>query len=423
MSPSPLWFKTRRRLGGLVFLTVVALLVWLSLALYNKQFTPVDLVALRTDSVGNEMHVGADVRFRGVLVGQVRTVTASGGGATLELAIAPDQAAQLPANVSAELLPTTLFGERYVDLIQPPSPAAARLTAGAVIGQDRSRDAIELEKVLNDLLPLLTAVQPQKLSVTLTAVAQALQGRGGQLGQTLDQLNAYLKQLNPKLPALDADISELVQVTSTYTQAAPSIVQALNDFTVTSRTIAEQQHNLTALYATLTGAARSLTTFLAGNQNNIIRLAATSLPVLKVLARYAPEFPCLLQDLVDFEPAVDKVLGKGTSQPGLHVNVHPVPSLGKYVPGRDTPAYHDNGGPHCYAVPFTGVRLNDGTGPPATGAGTAATGGLGLPNSAQENELVNELMSPSLNTPPQSLPDWSSVLVGPLYRGTEVTVK
>jgi phospholipid/cholesterol/gamma-HCH transport system substrate-binding protein len=423
MSPSPLWFKTRRRLGGLAFLMVIALLVWLSLALYNKQFTPVDLVTLRTDSVGNEMHAGADVRFRGVLVGQVRTISANGGGATLGLAIAPDQTAHLPANVSAELVPTTLFGERYVDLIEPGHPVTARLTGGSTISQDRSRDAIELEKVLNDLLPLLTAVQPQKLSVTLTAMAQALQGRGGQLGQTLDQLDAYLKQLNPNLPALDADITELAQVTSTYTQAAPSIIQALNDFTVTSRTIADQQRNLATLYATLTGASRTLTSFLTDNQDNIIRLSATSLPTLKVLARYAPEFPCVLQDLGDFEPAVDKVLGKGTSQPGLHVNVHPVPSLGKYVVGRDTPAYHDNSGPHCYGVPFTGVRLNDGTSPPATTASPASAGSLGLPNTPQENELVNELLSPSLNTPPQSLPDWSSVLVGPLYRGTEVTVK
>ena len=32
--------KTRRRLVGVVFLLVFALLVWLSVALYNKQFTP-----------------------------------------------------------------------------------------------------------------------------------------------------------------------------------------------------------------------------------------------------------------------------------------------------------------------------------------------------------------------------------------------
>jgi phospholipid/cholesterol/gamma-HCH transport system substrate-binding protein len=57
------------------------------------------------------------------------------------------------------------------------------------------------------------------------------------------------------------------------------------------------------------------------------------------------------------------------------------------------------------------------------GKGGAAGGGLGPANSASENDLVNELAGPSLDEVPEELPDWSSVLVGPIYRGTEVTVK
>ncbi len=181
----------------MVFLLVFALLVWLSLALYNKQFTPVATVTLYTDSVGNEMHPGADVMVRGVQVGEVRSISADGTGARLALAIQPGMVNQIPANVTAEMVPTTLFGERYVDLIMPAQPSAARLTAGSVITQDHSADAVELEKVLNNLLPLLQASEPDKLSITLTAIAQGLQGRGKELGQTLVQLNAYLRQVQP----------------------------------------------------------------------------------------------------------------------------------------------------------------------------------------------------------------------------------
>ena len=101
--------KLRRRLIGVVFLLVFALLVWLSVALYNKQFTPAAMVTLYTDSVGNEMHVGADVMARGVQVGEVRQISADGTGARLQLAIQPGMVPQLPANVTAEMLPTTLF--------------------------------------------------------------------------------------------------------------------------------------------------------------------------------------------------------------------------------------------------------------------------------------------------------------------------
>jgi phospholipid/cholesterol/gamma-HCH transport system substrate-binding protein len=446
MNPTDAWFKTRRRLIGVVFLLVFALLIWLALALYDKRFTPVALVTLYTSSAGNEMHPGAEVMVRGVQVGEVRQITVDGSAARLELAIQPSMVPLLPANVTAEMLPTTLFGERYVALILPAKPVARRLTAGSVIRENRSRDALELEQVLNNLLPLLTAVHPEQLSYTLTAIAQGLQGRGKRLGQTLVQLNTYLRDLRPHLPALDRDISELARVTVTYRRAAPDIIAALNNFTVVNQTIYQQRRNLAALFSTVTTASGDLRAFLQANSRNIIALSAVSVPTLRILARYAPEFPCTLRALVAFEPNINRVLGAGTKQPGLHVQVHVVPSLGRYLPDKDTPVYDDNLGPHCYSVPFRGIRLHDGTNPPAATAdpagaaartsragtgrvpGSATMSALtagpgGLANSPQENELINELAGLTLRERPRSLPGWSSLLLGPLYRGTEVRIR
>jgi phospholipid/cholesterol/gamma-HCH transport system substrate-binding protein len=404
-APSPAWFKTRRRLIGVVFLAVLGSLIWLAVAVYNKQFSSATMVTLYTDSTGNQMNLNADVMVRGVVVGQVRSITATGNGAQLGLAIQPAVAAELPANVTAEMLPTTLFGERYVDLIMPSARSAQTLADVRVIHQDSSRDAIELEQVLNDLLPMLTAVQPQQLSVTLSAIATALQGNGAKLGQTLEQINSYLGQFNPQLPVLDNDIKELVAVTKTYNQAAPSIVAALNDFSVTSQTIANEAGNLDSLYSTVTGASQNLTTFLRTNGSNIISLSDVSVPTLQILARYSPEFPCVFTDLANFVPAVNKALGgtgpAGTgqaSQPGLHVTISPVQSPGPYVAGVNTPKYDDNIGPHCYPVPFSGITLNDGASPAGQAANSQSVqvpaSGLGLANSPQENEFINELRCP-----------------------------
>jgi phospholipid/cholesterol/gamma-HCH transport system substrate-binding protein len=444
MNPADSWYKTRLRLIGVVFLVVIGLLIWLSLALYNQQFSTVDMVTLHASSVGNELHPDAQVLVRGVQVGEVRSITASGSGATLTLAVQPNMVSDLPANVTAEMVPTTLFGERYVDLLLPSNPVPARLTNGSVISQDNSKDAIELETVLNNVLPTLTAVQPQDLSLTLTALSQALSGRGTQLGQTLDNVNTYLQKFNPDLPALDNDIKQLVQVTKTYSQAAPDIVQALNDFAITSQTIVAQQQNLSALFSTVTQASQNLQSFLDQNEGNIIGLSTDGLPTLQILERYSSEFPCSLEYLAKFVPDVNKILGAGTNQPGLHATVHVTEPLGNsraplgnYLPGVDTPKYGDNTGPHCYSVPFTGVTLNDGTSP-ATNAGTklsgtaassdiqandTAAGGVSLANSPEENELVNEIAGATLGVAPRSLPDWSSLLAGPLYRGRQVQLR
>ncbi|MEU9848430.1 MCE family protein [Streptomyces sp. NPDC047985] len=425
----------RRRIAGIGFLLVPVALVWTSVAVYNKEFTHDATVTVRTGTVGNEMHENAEVKLRGVVVGQVRAIEADGEGARLTLAIRPGELDRIPADVTAQMLPTTLFGERFVALVPPEVPSARTLKAGDVIPQDRSGNAIELEQVLDDVLPLLTAVQPQKLSATLTAVSQALQGRGEKLGRTLVTLDAHLKKLNPQLPTLNADIKELVRVSAVYADAAPDVLDALTDFTTTSGTLAEQEAELADLYGTTTASAQDVTDFLRKNKNNLVRLSATGRPTLETLAAYSSEFPCTLRTLANFVPAMDKALGKGTNQPGLHVTLKTVPSKGKYVAGRDTPVYDATGGPHCYSLPYVGdtaptadARAADrgpsaGSAPRAPEEVPAADASLGMPNSRQESLLVNELVAPSLKVRPRDLPEWSSVLIGPAFRGAEVRLK
>lgn len=400
-----------RRIAGIAFLLVPALLVWLCVAIYNKEFTDVDLVVVETDVAGNDMRPHADVKLRGVIVGEVRDVTADAEGATLTLAMKPGAMKDIPADVSAQLLPTTLFGERYVALIPEADHGPATLAAGTVITQDRSSNAIEINDALDNLLPALNALQPQKMSSILTAMATALDGRGADMGDTIVTLDRELAEINPMLPALNEDIRQLVEVSNLYAETAPDIVDALNDFSVTSATIAEERGNLSSLYQAVTTTSQDLTTFLRSNQENIIRLAATSRPTLDLLREYSPSFPCTLQMLADFVPVMDQALGAGTNEPGLHINVRTVPSRGAYGPG-DTPGYGAGGGPECYGVPFASNATYQGT-----------EGGLGLPNSEQESELVNELLAADGDSRAADLPQWSSLLAGPAFRGTEVELQ
>jgi virulence factor Mce-like protein len=433
-----------RRLLGLLMVVLVAGFLTVTVLAYNQAFTTVVPVTLTTDHAGNQMSTGDDVKVRGMLVGSVRSINSTGDGAVLDLALQPGLVNQIPSNVTAQLLPTTLFGQRYVDLVIPASPSATPLAAGTVIGQDRSSTGIEVEKVLNDLMPVLQAVQPQKLSTTLTAIATALQGRGPQLRQTIDQLASYVGQVNPQLPTLEHDLTALAQVTNTYDQVVPNLLNALSDLSVTTRTVASQASQLSNLYATLTTASDNLANFLSANQNNLIQLSANSLPTLTTLARYSPEYPCFLQQMATNAVRLNQAFGAGTNQPGLHAIIKIAVSRGKYIAGVDTPAYQDNRGPRCYAMnpmpnPFPQYSpdgpLQDGSShPPAASssssgvlpsAGTAAAvaGDLGLPNSPAEQGFLGGLLADQLGTTPQNVPGWSSMLVGPLFRGAQVSVR
>jgi phospholipid/cholesterol/gamma-HCH transport system substrate-binding protein len=425
-----------RRASGFGLILVVFALVWTSTAAYRGVFTRRVSVTLRTDHVGNQLQQASDVKVRGLLVGEVRKISTKGNGAELELALQPDKVNMIPANVTARLLPKTLFGERYVDLEAPKQASSKHLKSGDVITQDRSSSAIELDRVLGNLMPLLQAVQPQKLSTTLTALSQALQNRGQPLGQTMVQLDAYLGQFNQQLPNLETDLKQLATFTDTYSQAAPDLVRALSDMAVTSQTVVQQQRNLANLYSTLTVTSQDFTSFLQANKDNLIQLAAASRPTLELVARYSPEYPCVLRQLADLLPRADAVAGKGTDQPGIHVTFEVSLATGtQYLPGKDTIRYGEHRGPHCYdpTQPFPDVHLDDGTrhvrgeGPAGTGPAPVSTApsasagaGLGLPNSPAESRFLAALLAPGYGVSPAEMPTWTGVLLGPLFRGTEV---
>ncbi|MFT7834844.1 MCE family protein [Saccharothrix sp. BKS2] len=344
----------RRRVLGLLFAALLVALCGLSVATYRKAFTPRVGVLLRTDHVGNQLQAESDVKLLGVRVGEVRAVRSRGGGAEVELGLDPDLVDRVPANVSARLLPKTLFGERFVSL-EPPADPVGALGEGDVIEQDRTSTAIELERVLADLMPTLQAVRPDKLAAALTSVARALDGRGEDLGRTIVRLDAYLRELNPELPVLREGITRFADVADVYADAGPDLVRALRDATEVSRTVAEQRADLDAVYANLTTASADLTGFLTDHGGTVVDLADRSRSSLELLATYSPEFPCVLNAVNALRPRVDEVLGKGTDQPGVHARVTIVPPGREYVPGRDEPVVRRGGAPHCPAGPVRAV--------------------------------------------------------------------
>ena len=464
MSRKVLLTRLWHQVLGLVFLIVVALFIGGTIAVYNKAFADVVPVRLEVQQAGSQMSVGADVKVRGIIVGRVSSIEAMPGGAALKLALKPGKVDQIPKDVRARILPKTLFGQRYVSLRIPGNAADERLEAGDVIHQDRSKTAIELQKVLTDVVPLLKAVQPQKLASTLNAISSALRGRGDQLGNTMVRLSRLLGEVNRSLPDIKADISAFADVTEIYDKAAPDILRALSDLTTTTQTVVAKRSDLRRLYASVIGASTDLRRFLAVNKRNIIDLTAATQPTLDVLARYAPEYTCLLRQIAESVPNARKAFGAGTGHPeSSRVIVEFVPGRGAYEPGVDEHVNGDHRGPRCYPLPENpkenhfpqyppGGPVDDGARkPPAPGApdrdlpepakglgapfkpGVWSEGGGGsallagrvssIANSPAEQRLVSVLLAPKLDMPAREVPGWSSLLAGPLYRGKEVVLK
>jgi virulence factor Mce-like protein len=411
------------RTYGVVFLLVLALLVGLTVAIYNKTFVDVVNVTLETNRVGNQLAPPADVKLRGMIVGEVRGVRSDGEKATIDIALQPDKAGLIPEDVSARLLPKTLFGEKYVALQLPPRPSGATITEGDVIPQDRSETAIELETVLDNLLPLLRTIKPAELNATLNALATALEGRGERLGENLELVDGYFSELNPRLDTIKTDITGLADVAELYADVAPDLVRMLRNFSVSTQTIAEKSRAYAGFLAGTAGFATTTRRFLEANEDRIIRVNQVGRPTLQLLARYSPQYPCLLEGLTQSNDFIGRAFANGE----LHITLEVVRSRPGYKPGEE-PRWGEGRGPACYGLPnpprpWPGVSFDDGTRKAASGS--AIPQHLVDPSSGQsgtraEQRVVDALVAPSMGVPAREVPDLATLLFGPMARGTAV---
>jgi len=398
---------------------------------------------------------------RGLTVGYVKSSSTKNGSVTSELNLNPAQARLIPSNVTARLLPKTLFGERYVSLVMPSEPSATPLAAGMTIMQDRSGNALELSKLFDDLLPLLQAVPPQSLADTLGSLAEALSGRGDDLGQTLDRLQTIFQATDAVMPDLQQDLRSLATVSHTYADAAPQLIDALDDLRTTNATIVSRRPDIDALIASITPMASRTADFLAANRANVIDLAADSRQALNLLAVYSPSLPCTMANFAYAVPKINAILGQGTDEPGARTSIKFVNPRGRYLPNQDEPRWLDTRGPQCEPVPPNGVdpgqyvggSVNDGSYQPPTrnpgrltgvnmapadltpatapGAAQAAAPAAAatdktiptIAGSPMERRTLGAIYSAATGIPPQDIPSWVTAIGAPALRGSEVSVK
>jgi len=431
----------RLLVAGVVFLTAIALLIAFSIAVYQKKFDRVTMVTIHADRAGLQLARFGDVRLNGALVGQVRSVDDDGKDAVIKVALDPAAAKEIPANVDVRIVPTTLFGQKFISFVRPDSPSTDSLADGAVIPKDRVETNVELSKILADLFPLLRAVQPAQLNYTLNALATALQGRGEQLGQTLDQLDAYLGAISDKLPTLRQDLISLANVADTYDLAAPDLIDVLGNLTVTSKTIIDKADDLDAFFSDLQGLADTSTRVLSTNEQNLIQVGKVTEPVLRLLALYSPEFPCLIEGAADYAPVLAKSFGGNQVKQFLEFGT------AQYEPyhASDRPVYGEVGhGPRCSGLPHPSIPIGpesfkDGTdidsNPPTSPMPTALqklqgqlqgqgrAGALGSANTSgfagtdAEKTIVNALLAGRTGRPADSYGALGSLLYGPVVRG------
>ena len=325
---------------------VVAAIVFTYLA-YTAAFTSTDTVTVTSPRAGLVMDRDAKVKYRGIQIGEVKSIEYAGDQAKLTLAIDSNELRYIPSNAVVRIAGTTVFGAKSVEFLPPDNPRPTPLQPGASI--QASDVQLEVNTLFQTLTDVLHKIDPINLNATLSALAEGLRGNGDDLGATLSGLNYYLQQLNPKLPTLQEDFQKTAVVASIYGDAGPDLARILDNVPAISNTIVDEQDNLNATLLAATGLANNGTATLEPAENDYIAAIQRLRAPLKVVGEYSPEFGCLLKGTAN---AVDRFAPViGGIRPGLFVSSNFVPGAPAYTYPESLPIVNATGGPNCRGLP------------------------------------------------------------------------
>ncbi|ASF11465.1 Mce family protein [Nocardia brasiliensis NBRC 14402] len=252
-------------LAGLALTAIVLLLLYLLGLRYTGRFEDkVGVVALLT-STGDGLPAHADVKFRGMIVGSVAEVqvVAKGERQRAELDLKPAVAGMIPAQVTARVIPSNIFGVTAIELVDN-GRGTATLRAGAEIPEDTSEGTVQLQTTLSVLRDVLDHIQPEKLGRVLATLADALDPAARVPGSTIERLDRWLTEVHA-VPGVGNLLGDLGRAATALSVSAPDLVGVLSDSVTTARTLTERREQLVALLTDAGGAVDSVNSLFARN--------------------------------------------------------------------------------------------------------------------------------------------------------------
>ncbi|HEY9565185.1 MAG TPA: MlaD family protein, partial [Nocardioides sp.] len=155
--------------GGLILILCGVLLALLLAKSFGK-FDTVVPGSVVLDTAGGALETGAEIKLEGVVVGEVSQIRPADDGVRLDLEFEPEQAKKVPANSTVRVLPVSIFGAAYVELLRPKSSTGV-LTDDVVLKQDESATTVELGDLLEETQELVDALGPAELATMLETFA------------------------------------------------------------------------------------------------------------------------------------------------------------------------------------------------------------------------------------------------------------
>ncbi|WP_235736156.1 MCE family protein [Nocardioides alcanivorans] len=225
--------------AGVIVVVLLALLALLLAYSFGRFDDNVEVTA-KLDTAGGALEKGAEVKLDGVVVGTVRSIDPASKGIELKLDIDPEVAERVPANATVRVLPISIFGAAYVELLRP-DRAEGHVKARTVLHQDTSATTIELGDLLEETQALVDALGPAELATALETFAATLDGRGEEIGEMVETAERAVARLDPLMPLIRQDLRLATVTAVTISEMTPNMFTALRGLVAVSQTLIDRE--------------------------------------------------------------------------------------------------------------------------------------------------------------------------------------
>lgn len=394
---------TRRRTGdaalGIGLIVALALVVGVIAASFSGRFTRYVRVSALIPT-GQPATVGTEVEYDQVQVGKVATAgkPVPGGGAEVVLHMDPSMLASIPANVVAQILPSSLFGSTALVLTSATPAETARLAARSIIPAAGGPGG-SLQGTLVDLNNLLTGLHPAQIDTTLGALTEAFQGQAPALHDFVGQVDKYVAQMLPQLSTVESDFALLTPVLDGFSISVPNLLRLAGNASTTAGAITRQSAHLLGLLHGGSGTASVAANVLSQIQDSLHGFAANLLPLLNVVGADPSKLPQIVSAVTKWAAGWSAAETDGpwinvTSPYSAHDFVPFAVSGLNLLPPAENQALTQQGNadrlaiPPNASLPYTAAdcpRYGDEQGPncPGATATTATSASVGMANPAQ----------------------------------------
>jgi len=333
------------KVAGVVLLIVVAIVVALIWKQFRGGWTEPEKLTLISSRSGLSMDPGSKVTFNGVEIGRVSGVSAinQNGEPMAEVNLDVDKqfTKLIPSNVDAQIKATTVFGNKYIAFSSPAKPSSQPLVPSKPI--QVSGVTTEFNTLFETVVQVTQKVDPIKLNQTLTAAAQALDGLGERFGQSIENGNTILADVNPLLPRLRQDNQRLADLADIYADASPDLFDGLKNAVTTAKTLNELQGTVDQTLMAAVGFGNTGGEVFEKAGPYLVRSSADLVPTSALLDEYSPMLFCTIRNYHDVEPKIASSLGGN----GYSLNTHSQILFpgNPYVYPDNLPRVNAHGGP------------------------------------------------------------------------------